>query len=141
MRRSPATPRPSSRKTWSRTARSTSGRPSRPARRACPSTSPRDGWPPATTRGTPGPAGTCGRTSSSADVAYSDLLPSMFGINADYFLIQLASERDKDPVYQLIGEQLRADANGVAQRGAGLLGRSEERRVGKECRSRWSPYH
>jgi len=25
--------------------------------------------------------------------------------------------------------------------GAGFLGRSEERRVGKECRSRWSPYH
>src|SRR5712672_1175499 len=24
---------------------------------------------------------------------------------------------------------------------AGLSGRSEERRVGKECRSRWSPYH
>ena len=24
---------------------------------------------------------------------------------------------------------------------AWLLGRSEERRVGKECRSRWSPYH
>src|SRR5256884_6305635 len=23
----------------------------------------------------------------------------------------------------------------------GLIGRSEERRVGKECRSRWSPYH
>ena len=23
----------------------------------------------------------------------------------------------------------------------GLLCRSEERRVGKECRSRWSPYH
>ena len=23
----------------------------------------------------------------------------------------------------------------------GLSGRSEERRVGKECRSRWSPYH
>ena len=23
----------------------------------------------------------------------------------------------------------------------GLLVRSEERRVGKECRSRWSPYH
>jgi hypothetical protein len=42
----------------------------------------------------------------SADVPYSDLLPSMFGINAGYFLIQLASERDKDPVYQLIGEQL-----------------------------------
>src|SRR2546426_10120957 len=25
--------------------------------------------------------------------------------------------------------------------GAILAGRSEERRVGKECRSRWSPYH
>ena len=24
---------------------------------------------------------------------------------------------------------------------AGILLRSEERRVGKECRSRWSPYH
>src|SRR3712207_7813810 len=26
-------------------------------------------------------------------------------------------------------------------RGGGALLRSEERRVGKECRSRWSPYH
>jgi methionine synthase II (cobalamin-independent) len=51
----------------------------------------------------------------SADVPYSDLLPSMFGINAGYFLIQLASERDKDPVYRMIGESLRDDANGVAQ--------------------------
>ena len=25
--------------------------------------------------------------------------------------------------------------------GAPLITRSEERRVGKECRSRWSPYH
>ena len=25
--------------------------------------------------------------------------------------------------------------------GANCGGRSEERRVGKECRSRWSPYH
>jgi methionine synthase II (cobalamin-independent) len=51
----------------------------------------------------------------SADVPYSDLLPSMFGINAGYFLIQLASERDKDRVYQLIGENLRSDADGVTQ--------------------------
>ena len=26
-------------------------------------------------------------------------------------------------------------------RGGRVLDRSEERRVGKECRSRWSPYH
>src|SRR5437016_10684424 len=29
----------------------------------------------------------------------------------------------------------------ACRRGEGLLLRSEERRVGKECRSRWSPYH
>jgi methionine synthase II (cobalamin-independent) len=51
----------------------------------------------------------------SADVDYNDLLPSMFGMNAGYFLIQLASERDKDYVYGLIGQNLREDANGVPQ--------------------------
>ncbi|MGH3710775.1 MAG: 5-methyltetrahydropteroyltriglutamate--homocysteine methyltransferase, partial [Pseudonocardiaceae bacterium] len=51
----------------------------------------------------------------SADVPYNNLLPSMFQINAGYFLIQLASERDKDPVYRSIGEHLRDDADGVAQ--------------------------
>ena len=29
----------------------------------------------------------------------------------------------------------------LAKRGSVSLLRSEERRVGKECRSRWSPYH
>ena len=30
---------------------------------------------------------------------------------------------------------------GLAKKDADDLYRSEERRVGKECRSRWSPYH
>jgi methionine synthase II (cobalamin-independent) len=51
----------------------------------------------------------------AADVPYNNLLPSMFQMNAGYFLIQLASERDKDPVYESIGQHLRTDANGVAQ--------------------------
>jgi methionine synthase II (cobalamin-independent) len=51
----------------------------------------------------------------SADVDYNDLLPSMFQINAGYFLIQLASERDRDRVYAIIGENLRGDAGGVPQ--------------------------
>jgi methionine synthase II (cobalamin-independent) len=51
----------------------------------------------------------------SADVPYSNLLPSLFQMNAGYFLIQFASERDKDPVLELIGQHSRADANGVAQ--------------------------
>jgi methionine synthase II (cobalamin-independent) len=49
----------------------------------------------------------------SADVPYSDLLPSIFKMNAGYFLIQMASERDKDPLLKMIGEQSRDDANGV----------------------------
>jgi methionine synthase II (cobalamin-independent) len=51
----------------------------------------------------------------SADVDYGDLLPSMFKMNAGYFLIQLASERDKERVYQSIGKHLRGDAKGVTQ--------------------------
>jgi methionine synthase II (cobalamin-independent) len=60
------------------------------------------------------PGGDCDST-HSADVDYADLLPSMFRMNAGYFLIQLASEKDKEGVYRLIGEHSRADANGVAQ--------------------------
>src|SRR3712207_8130524 len=33
------------------------------------------------------------------------------------------------------------EARRTARRGRKLLRRSEERRVGKECRSRWWPYH
>ncbi|MDD3620217.1 MAG: hypothetical protein RBR09_10810 [Desulfobulbaceae bacterium] len=51
----------------------------------------------------------------SADVPYHSLLPSLFRINAGYFLIQLASERDKESVYREIGNNLREDANGIPQ--------------------------
>jgi len=51
----------------------------------------------------------------SAEVDYADLLSSMFKMNAGYFLIQLASEPDKERVYKLIGEHSREDANGVPQ--------------------------
>ncbi|MFN0303566.1 MAG: 5-methyltetrahydropteroyltriglutamate--homocysteine methyltransferase [Burkholderiales bacterium] len=51
----------------------------------------------------------------SADVPYNDLLPSMFQINAGYFLIQLASERDRESVYKSIGQHSREDANGIPQ--------------------------
>lgn len=51
----------------------------------------------------------------SADVDYNDLLPGMFSLNAGYFLMQLASERDKDRVYKIIGAHSRDDADGVAQ--------------------------
>lgn len=60
------------------------------------------------------PGGDCDST-HSADVDYSELLPSMFQMNAGYFLIQLASEKDKERVCRLIGQHSRADANGVPQ--------------------------
>jgi methionine synthase II (cobalamin-independent) len=51
----------------------------------------------------------------SADVDYAELLPSMFQMNAGYFLIQCASEDDREAVYRLCGEYSREDADGVAQ--------------------------
>jgi methionine synthase II (cobalamin-independent) len=60
------------------------------------------------------PGGDCDST-HSADVDYAELLPSMFKMNAGYFLIQLSSEKDKERVYKLLGQYSRADANGVAQ--------------------------
>ena len=37
-------------------------------------------------------------------------------------------------------EEKKKGGNSLGCGGRGLM-RSEERRVGKECRSRWSPYH
>jgi methionine synthase II (cobalamin-independent) len=51
----------------------------------------------------------------SKEVDYAELLPSLFQMNAGYFLIQLASEDDKERVYRLIGDNIRTDANGVKQ--------------------------
>ncbi|KAL7275379.1 hypothetical protein RUND412_001686 [Rhizina undulata] len=60
------------------------------------------------------PGGDCDSVHSK-EVDYSELLPSMFKMNAGYFLIQLASEEDKEKIYRLIGRHSRADADGVAQ--------------------------
>ena len=60
------------------------------------------------------PGGDCDST-HSADVDYAEMLPSMFKMNAGYFLIQLASEPDKERIYKLLGEHSRSDANGVPQ--------------------------
>ena len=60
------------------------------------------------------PGGDCDST-HSADVDYHELLPSMFQMNAGYFLIQCASEPDRSKVYKEIGNCIRQDANGVKQ--------------------------
>ncbi|KAH6705161.1 hypothetical protein BKA61DRAFT_698692 [Leptodontidium sp. MPI-SDFR-AT-0119] len=51
----------------------------------------------------------------TADVPYHALLPSLFRINAGYFLIQMASETEKEEALEDIGANLRFDADGVKQ--------------------------
>ena len=41
----------------------------------------------------------------------------------------------------VIGDNNKIMANANILYGSRIGNRSEERRVGKECRSRWSPYH
>src|SRR5260370_41479961 len=56
----------------------------------------------------------------------------------------LAAKKPAAPVASTAnGEELdKTPATGADQDSAELIRkRSEERRVGKECRSRWSPYH
>jgi methionine synthase II (cobalamin-independent) len=60
------------------------------------------------------PGGDCDSVHSK-DVPYEKLLTKMFQLNAGYFLIQCASEDDKEKVYKLCGENSREDANGVPQ--------------------------
>ena len=76
-------------------------------------------------------------------------VPTLFGVLVVAFL--LLNVAPGDPVAAMVGE--RADAATIARLRAelhlddplpeqfGRYLRSEERRVGKECRSRWSPYH
>ncbi|MBC5801120.1 MAG: hypothetical protein GIX03_09590 [Candidatus Eremiobacteraeota bacterium] len=60
------------------------------------------------------PGGDCDSV-HSAEVDYADMLPSLFKMNAGYFLIQLASEQNKERIYKIIGENIRRDADGVKQ--------------------------
>src|SRR5258708_24124964 len=52
-------------------------------------------------------------------------------------LVGLAVNRDGFPLAHEVFAGNRHDSTTLED----MLGRSEERRVGKECRSRWSPYH
>ncbi|KAG8740608.1 hypothetical protein FRC10_004110 [Ceratobasidium sp. 414] len=48
-------------------------------------------------------------------VPYEELVKETFKLNAGYFLIHCASERDRNRVFKIIGKNIRRDANGVKQ--------------------------
>lgn len=51
----------------------------------------------------------------SADVPYEELLKHLFKLNAGYFQMEMAGERDREAAYKLVGKYLREDAKGVSQ--------------------------
>src|SRR5256885_17022609 len=73
--------------------------------------------------------------------------PQQLSCDADVFDVIDTQQDDREIPRNPVSPQRRpppaAAAYGVGRRTHRRVGkeRSEERRVGKECRSRWSPYH
>ena len=51
----------------------------------------------------------------SADVPYEELLKHLFKLNAGYFQMEMAGERDRESAYKLVGKHLRDGDNGTPQ--------------------------
>src|SRR5256884_2832245 len=78
----------------------------------------------------------------SSDVCSSDLLPFLDQIEERQALVAVVlGDRDDQAQVGLDHPRLRLHVALLDLLGQLDLLRSEERRVGKECRSRWSPYH
>src|SRR5258705_7313307 len=80
----------------------------------------------------------------SSDVCSSDLLAG--GAGAPHYgpPLEMAPDEARRGLTEhllLALEVARGAAGKVRSPGSLVFMRSEERRVGKECRSRWSPYH
>ena len=56
-------------------------------------------------------------------------------------LLFLKNFRGRDEDLSVFATFGRREVGGFGFNNPWIMGRSEERRVGKECRSRWSPYH
>ena len=75
----------------------------------------------------------------ASNVTFPADTPEIDFIEADTTKIS-TNKGNGDRVYNIVNEYDLTDAVLRFEINAGL-DRSEERRVGKECRSRWSPYH
>ena len=56
---------------------------------------------------------------------------AQFGL--DYGINNKTGQIPKEKAFEILAIAIKSGIN--------VVDRSEERRVGKECRSRWSPYH
>src|SRR2546430_8692896 len=73
----------------------------------------------------------------SSDLLYGSRIPQMFGfvailVGLGHSVLAMSGEESLAQVYREIESPKLPNLKKA---------RSEERRVGKECRSRWSPYH
>src|SRR5438309_5442162 len=71
----------------------------------------------------------------SSDVCSSDL------IGVEVVDVRLKRVDLPQEVSESVFGRMQAERKRIANELRSTGGRSEERRVGKECRSRWSPYH
>src|SRR5260221_7855485 len=79
----------------------------------------------------------------SSDVCSSDLARRALDASLDRQAERLARDvgGEREQLLGLVPQGLRPHALAAALVDTAIEIRSEERRVGKECRSRWSPYH
>src|SRR3712207_7810770 len=79
----------------------------------------------------------------SSDVCSSDLFSALFAAVTRVWMAVVSDEGSllTDTVVVAVGSAFDTVIVVPGTRTVKVLVRSEERRVGKECRSRWSPYH
>src|SRR2546430_12811850 len=79
----------------------------------------------------------------SSDVCSSDLRSRLYLFKPVAKLVPVRT--DTDEIYNFLSGKGAVAGDvvspAISREDWGELKRSEERRVGKECRSRWSPYH
>src|SRR3712207_4124599 len=87
-------------------------------------------------------------TSRLIDRPIRPLFPDGFRNDVQVVATVLSVDQDCTPdIVAMIGSSIALSISDIPFNGPtgsvleGLIDRSEERRVGKECRSRWSPYH
>ena len=68
--------------------------------------------------------------SGEAFIYFAETVLESIAQEVNHTLMKINGDYESDEAKEIIGKTERF-----------LLSRSEERRVGKECRSRWSPYH